>query len=165
MQRQHGPAFPVGTTSSAHPALLSLEAPVKGRAAVADIRKVCKWHLPWGRVWGREDCPGHRSPVSGKQIRTTQGLGSAQQEKASRPSSKPGSGWTTMKVWTGRALGTQKALSHRLERIWLLRVCANWLKANAHDFSYFPEFQRNFKTLPESWGFYLDCWGIKLGRL
>lgn len=52
-----------------------------------------------------------------------------------------------------------KRLCHSLEskRIWFLRVCSNKLKASAHYFSCFPEFQRNFKTLPASWGFYLEC--------
>lgn len=53
-----------------------------------------------------------------------------------------------------------KRLCHSLEskRIWFLRVCSNRLKASAHYFSCFPEFQRNFKTLPASWGF---IWSAK----
>lgn len=58
-----------------------------------------------------EGCAPHCSPVSGKQIWTTQGLGSTQHEKASRASSEPGSGGATTKVWSGIALATQEALS------------------------------------------------------
>ena len=109
--------------------------------------------LALGQAVSRELCHGHCFPVSGKQIRTTQGLGSAQHEKASRTSSKPGSGWTTMKVWTGRALATQEALSHSLERerIWyFFRVCINSLKANTHYFPLFFLFSQVRKKFQDS---------------
>lgn len=61
---------------------------------------------------GRGPCPDHFSPGFEKQTWTTQSLGSAQHKKASDTPSKPGSGWASMKVWTGKALATQEALSH-----------------------------------------------------
>lgn len=106
LQKQQKPAFPARESSSAHSSLLSLEVPVQCWAEAADTGNVWKFHLPWGR-WL---CPDHCSPVFGKKTSTTQSLRCAQHEKASDTSSKSGSGWATMKVWTGKALATQETL-------------------------------------------------------
>lgn len=154
LQKQQKPAFLARESSSAHSSLLSLEVPVQCWAEAADTGNVWKFHLPWGR-WL---CPDHCSPVFGKKT---------SQHKA----------WDVLSMrrhlthlqslvlvelpWR---YGLEKLLQHKRlchslerERIWFLRVCSNRLKASAHYFSCFPEFQRNFKTLPESWGFYLEC--------
>lgn len=72
--------------------------------------------------------------MSGKQTRISWGLGFAQQEKVSSMFLKPGSDSAIVRVWARIALATQEASSHYLEkeRIWFLRVNANWIKANAY---------------------------------
>lgn len=88
---------------AAHPTLLFLEAAVRHRAAVVYVGKVCKPHL--------------QTLMPAKQTWTTQGLGSAQQDKVSCTSLKPGSGSAIMRGWTGIAHTTQEALLQGLERI------------------------------------------------
>lgn len=152
MRGQHSPVFLVWEISSAHPTSLSFEVPVKCRMVVTDVGKVCKRHLLWVRGWGRGLCLGHHSPVCGKQVWMTQGLGSVQQKAATCASSEPGSGKAIMKVWTETPPATQEALSHHPEwEIFLfLRVCANWLKANTRYFPLFFIFSRVSKKFQDS---------------